>query len=82
VTVTVYVPLAPGATVNVPDIEPPPIVHTGLEMRPAGFEEIVQGPVSPAAKFDPVTRTLVPKCPEAGVNATVALTVKVAVAKS
>jgi hypothetical protein len=87
VTVTVYVPLAPGATTNEPDIELPDgddgeIMHNGLEMRPAGFEEIVHGPASPPAKFEPVTRTLVPEWPEVGVNETVALMVKTAVAAS
>jgi hypothetical protein len=86
VTVTVYVPLDPGATVNDPDIVLPvgllATVHSGLEMRPLGLEVIVQGPLSPAAKFEPVTRTLIPECPEVGVNATVGFIVKTAVAES
>ena len=69
---------------NDPDIEPPAAVQTGLEMRfgEVGVAEIRQGPVSPAAKFEPVTSTTVPGCPNVGINMTVALTVKVAVAKS
>jgi hypothetical protein len=68
VTVTVYEPLAPAATMNEPDIVPDATVHTGPEMRPVGLEEIVQGPLSPGtAKFDPVTKTFVPACPEVGV---------------
>jgi hypothetical protein len=79
VTVTVYGPLAPAATMNEPDIVVAAIVHTGLEMRPVGLEEMVQGPVSPVAKFDPVTKTFVPACPEVGVIVTVAWTRKLAV---
>jgi hypothetical protein len=55
-------------------------------MRPLGVEEIVHGPVSPGAgvvtKFEPVTRTFVPACPEVGVNETVGFIVNVAVAAS
>jgi hypothetical protein len=64
---------------NEPDIVPAAIVHTGLEMRPVGAEEIVQGPVSLDAKFDPVTKTFVPACPEVGVIEIVAWTRKLAV---
>ena len=63
---------------NDPDIVPPATVHTGLDMRPLGVEEIAQGPVSPAAKFEPMTRTVIPGGPEVGVNATEALTKKLA----
>jgi hypothetical protein len=82
VTVTVYGPLAPAATMNEPDITPAAIVHTGLEMRPVGAEVMVQGPVSPGvpvAKFDPVTKTFVPACPDVGVIVIVAWTRKLAV---
>jgi hypothetical protein len=79
VTVTVYGPLAPAATMNEPDITPAAIVHTGLEMRPVGAEVMVQGPVSPDAKFDPVTKTFVPECPEVGESEIVACTRKLAV---
>mgnify|MGYP001139469043 CR=1 FL=1 len=67
VTVTEYVPLASGATVNDPDTTPPATVQTGLDMRGGeeGDDEIVQ-PVSPAAKPDPVTKTFVPAGPEGG----------------
>lgn len=70
---TVYEPLVPDATVNVPDIAPPATVHNGSTIRltgvaePTGEEEIKQ-PVSPAAKFEPETRTSVPGRPEVGSN--------------
>ena len=86
VTVTVYVPCAPGAVRNEPDITPLTTLHTGLWIRPAGAEEIVQGPLSPGEgvvmKFEPETRTFVPPCPEVGVNVTVGFILNVAVAKS
>jgi hypothetical protein len=69
VTVTVYGPLAPDATVNDPDRAPPATVHSGFEMRTGeeGEVEIAQ-PESPAAKFEPEMRTGVPAGPEAGSN--------------
>ena len=81
VTVTVYGPLVPDAAVNDPDIAPPATVQSGLEIRPLGDDVIVQ-PVSPAAKFVPVTRTFVPARPEAGNNERPAVTVKLPVPTS
>jgi hypothetical protein len=84
VTVIVYVaPVAPDATVNDPDIDPPPaILQSGLEMILLGDDEIVQEPVSPRAKFEPETRTFVPGRPEVGSNAIEGSAVKVALAES
>jgi hypothetical protein len=65
VIVTVYGPLVPDATVKDPDIAPPATVHSGLEIRPPG-DEVMEHPVSPPAKFEPETRTVVPGRPEAG----------------
>jgi hypothetical protein len=48
-------------------------------MSPVGFEDIAQGPVSPAAKFPPVTRTVVPGAAEVGDSMTEGLTKKPAV---
>jgi hypothetical protein len=81
VTVTVYSPLVPEATVNEPDIAVPAIVQSGFEIKPAGDDVIVQ-PVSPTAKFVPVTRTFVPARPESGNRDSPAVTVKSAVPKS
>jgi hypothetical protein len=81
VTVTVYSPLETPATEKDPDIEPPATLHSGLEVRPLGVEEI-EHPVSPAAKFVPVTRTLVPTRPTVGNNVRAAVTVNVAVPTS
>jgi hypothetical protein len=53
--------------VNDPDIEPPPSVHTGFEIKPLGDDVIVQL-VSVAVKPDPKTATTVPGLPEDGVN--------------
>jgi hypothetical protein len=78
VTVTVYGPLVPDATVNDPDIAVPATVQSGFEIRPLGDDEIVQ-PVSPTAKFVPVTRTFVPARPPVGSNESPAVTVKSAV---
>ncbi len=81
VTVTVYVPLATPATTKVPDIAPPATVHTGLEINPGG-DEVIAHPVSPPAKPEPVTKTLVPVRPTVGNNASFAVTVNGAVPKS
>ena len=59
VTVTVYPPVAPDATTNVPDTAPPDTVQTGLEMRPLGDEVTLQL-VSPAEKPEPRIVTVVP----------------------
>jgi len=63
--------------VKVPDIAPPATAHTGLEINPLGDELIVQL-VSPAAKPDPNTTTVVPGAPEAGVKVTAGVTKKLA----
>jgi hypothetical protein len=79
VTMRVYVPLAPDATVNEPDIAVADTVHSGLgleEMRPLGDDEIVQ-PVSVGAKFVPVTRTICPARPVVGVTEMPGVSVKV-----
>ena len=81
VTMTAYVPLAPDATVNEPDIAPPATVHSGFEMRPVGEDVIVQ-PVSPKAKFEPEMRTFVPARPVVGVNEIPGVKRKLAVPKS
>ena len=70
VTVAVYVPLAPEATVKDPDTTPPDTEHVELEMSPLGNEDIEQLE-SPAAKFDPETSTFVPAGPEVGDRTTV-----------
>jgi hypothetical protein len=75
VTVRVYVPLAPDATVNDPDIAPPATVHSGLEMRPVGDDVIVQ-PVSARAKFEPEMRTFCPARPVVGVTEIPGVTMK------
>jgi hypothetical protein len=68
VTVTVYVPLPVPETVKEPDTTPAETVHAGLDMRPLGDEEIVHV-VSPLAKFEPETETVVPRLPDVGDNA-------------
>jgi len=78
VTVTMYEPFVPVATVNDPDIMPLDTIHNGFEIRPPGEDDIVQL-VSAAAKFEPVTRTGVPGRPEDGNNETAGVTVRVAV---
>jgi hypothetical protein len=70
VTVTVYAPLAPVATVKDPETTPTDTVHVGLEKRPLGDEEI-KHVVSPEANPEPATATTVPGGPEAGVRVTV-----------
>jgi hypothetical protein len=69
VTVTEYEPLAPGATVNDPETTPLDTVHTGFEtsVGEEGEDEIIQL-VSPAAKPEPETTTVVPAPPEDGVS--------------
>jgi hypothetical protein len=69
VTVNVYEPFAPEATVNDPETIPPEIVHEAVEMSPVGDEDSVQL-VSPATKFDPDTATLFPPGAEVGVRVT------------
>jgi hypothetical protein len=81
VTVRVYVPLAPDATMKEPDIAPLATVQTGLEIRPLGEDEIVQ-PVSAMAKFEPEMRTFVPARPVLGVTVMPGVTVKVPVPTS
>ena len=81
VIITEYAPVVPDATVKDPDIAPPATVHSGLEIKPLGVEDIVQ-PVSPAAKFVPETRTLVPGRPEPGSIEIPGVTVKSAVPES
>jgi hypothetical protein len=68
VTVTKYVPLAAGATVNDAVTTPPATEQTGFEMRAGekGDDEIEQVPVSPAAKPEPVITTELPAPPEEG----------------
>jgi hypothetical protein len=68
--------------VNVPDIAPPAIVHTGPEISPLGDDEIVHPPVSPVAKFEPVTTTATPGRPAAGNSAIPGVTRKSAIPKS
>jgi hypothetical protein len=70
VTATLYVPLAPEATVKEPDTTPPDTEHVGLEMSPVGDEDIEQL-MSAATKFDPETLTLAPAGPEVGEKVTV-----------
>jgi hypothetical protein len=71
VTATLYVPLAPEATVKDPDTTPPDTEHVEAdEISPVGDEDIEQLPVSPA-KFDPETLTLDPTSPEFGDKVTV-----------
>ena len=81
VTSTVYGPLVPPATVNDPDIAPPATVHNGFEIRPVGVEEMLQ-PVSPAAKLEPETRTVVPGRPELGSSEIPGSTMKLVPPKS
>lgn len=81
VTLTVYGPLAALATTKDPDILPPTTLHSGLEMRPLGVEEIAH-PVSRTLKPLPVTRTFVPTSPTVGNKSIFAVTVKVAIPKS
>jgi hypothetical protein len=83
VTVIEYVPLAPDATVNEPDIAPRATAHSGFKMRRGelGDDEIAQ-PVSVGAKFEPEMRTYVPARPEVGVNEMPGVTVNVADAQS
>ncbi len=83
VTVTVKVPGVTPATTKEPDSEPPPMLHVGpAEIRPGGAEDSVQGPLSPALKPEPVTKTLAPGRPIVGNNATFPVTVNGAVPKS
>jgi hypothetical protein len=56
VTVTMYCPLAPDATVNEPDTVPADTAQDGFEMRPLGDDEMVH-PVSAKAKPEPKTAT-------------------------
>ncbi len=59
------------------------MLHVGpAEIRPGGAEDSVQGPVSPALKPEPVTKTLLPGRPIVGNKATPAVLVNVAVPKS
>jgi hypothetical protein len=81
VTMTAYVPLAPDATVNEPDIAPPATVHSGFEIRPVGEDVIVQ-PVSAMLKLEPEMRTFCPARPEVGVNEMPGVTVKLALPES
>lgn len=74
-------PLVPVATVKDPDIAPPATVQSGFEMRPVGADVIAQL-VSFPAKFVPMTRTVVPGLPEAGLRLIVAPITKLAVALS
>jgi len=60
---------------------PPATVHRALEMSPLGVE-VIEQPVSPAAKLLPEMRTLVPGRPEAGSAEIAGSTVKSAVPKS
>jgi len=82
VTMTAYVPLAPDATVNEPDIAPPATVHNGLEMRPVGDDVIVQPVSAGLAKFEPEMRTFCPARPEVGVNDMPGVTVKLTLPES
>jgi len=61
-----------------PDIAPLETAQTGFEINPARDEVIVH-PISPAAKFEPVTNTFVPVPPEAGISVIPGSTRKVAV---
>ncbi len=83
VTVTVYGPLAPLATTKDPDMVPALTnkLHSGLEMRPLGVEEIAH-PVSARLKPEPVIRTFVPTSPTVGNKSIFAVTVKVAIPTS
>jgi hypothetical protein len=81
VTVIVYVPLAPDATMNEPDIAPLATVQTGLDMRPVGDDVMVQ-PVSPVLKFEPEMRTFAPARPVLGVTVMPGVIVKVFVPRS
>jgi hypothetical protein len=80
VTITMYEPLVPDATTNDPDIVPPATVHVELEIRSPvpPDEEIVHAPVSPLAKFEPMTMTVVPGRPEVGVSVIPGVTWKLA----
>ena len=78
VTAIAYEPFVPDATMNEPAIAPPATVQIGLVISPLGDDEIVQL-VSPAAKLDPETRTLVPGRPDEGATDTAGVTVKAAV---
>jgi len=74
VTVTVYEPFAPDATMKDPETMPPPdIAQAALVSRPVGLEDSVHV-VSAAAKFEPETRIFAPATPEDGVTVTVAVT--------
>lgn len=76
VTVTVYEPFAPDATMKDPETMPPPdIAQAALVSRPLGLEDRVHV-VSAAAKFAPETRIFAPATPEDGVTVTVAVTAK------
>ena len=84
VTLTVYgllAALAALATTKDPDMLPLTTLHSGLEMRPLGVEEI-EHPVSRTLKPLPVIRTCVPTCPTVGNKSIIAVTVKVAIPTS
>lgn len=74
VTVSVYEPFAPDATMKDPETTPPPdIAHAALVSRPLRLEDSVHV-VSAASKFEPETRIFAPATPEDGVTVTVAVT--------
>ena len=76
VTVTVYEPVAPDATMKDPETVPElDITQAALVSRPLGLEDSVHV-VSAAAKFDPETRIFAPVTPDDGVTVTVAVTAK------
>lgn len=75
VTMTLYAPLAPAVTVNVPATVPPSNTHAGLEIRPLGSDDIEQ-PESLRAKLDPETDTGVPARPDEGSNEIPGVTLK------
>ena len=81
VTVTVYEPFVPDATMNEPAIDPPATVQIGLVISPLGDDVIAQL-VSLPAKFMPETRTDVPGLPAAGARLIVGISAKLAVALS
>lgn len=83
VTITEYAPDGtPDPTVNDPDAAPAATVQSGVEIRPL-VDEVIEHPTpSPAAKFVPVTSTVVPARPEFGSNEIPGVTVKLPVPTS
>ena len=81
VTMTVYAPVAPEATVNVPATLPPAAAHIGFEIRPLGDDDIVQL-VSVVENPEPRTLTVVPGCPELGFRVIAGVTKKLEALRS